>query len=292
MTSRHCGCVWGLVAFAAAQDPGLGLPDGISWQSVEEVPPWVGAPMVGEDRFRFTTMSQSNVAGIASGNALTIAARDGRQVLVDQFAPVLPMDVASALADAAWQRRKLVHAAQRFQIGVGRGPGNSLATAWLHWEIPVRATVDTIAPELRGRAERALLRPPLPWQAVTAAPGWAVTPPVRDGWFRVVVVREGEWGDAVRTALVGAARDEVQAALVERTRAVLGEELARTAAAAAVEDLQPVHKASWFRKLEPPVGKQRRIATAWALWEVPVARLLEHVPAERHAAVRAALAKP
>ncbi|MBK8097193.1 MAG: hypothetical protein IPK26_08800 [Planctomycetes bacterium] len=289
---RAPGCVLLLAAVALAQQPGPGLPDGVAWQSVEDVPAWVEAPAAGEDRFRFTTVSQSNLPEIAASNAPAIAERSGKQLLFDQFAPVLPADVATVLADAAWQRRKLVAAAQRFQVGVGRGPGNSIATAWLHWEVPVRATIDTIAPELRGRAERALLRPPLAWQQVTAAPGWVEKPPLRDDWFRLVLVREAEWDTEARAALVGAARDEVQATLIARTREVLGDEIARAAAAAAIDDLQPVHKASWFRRLEPPVGKQRRIATAWALWEVPVARLLEHVPAERHAAVRAALAKP
>lgn len=295
MTPFWCRWCPILVALsAAAQEPKTPpqLPAGVTWEQVDAPPPWVAEPPTAMARFRFVTAQQSNLQPIATDNALACGERDCTQILVEQFAPAVGIEAARQLAATAWQEQKICRAAVCFQGNVGRGPGNSLATAWLLWEIPVRATVDVLDPALRGRAERTLLRPPLPWNKVPEAPDWVAKPPRRDGWFAWVLHHDAEWPDAARELATAKARDEVGTAIVQRLSSLLGDEVARRAADSGLEDLQPVARALWFRKLEPPVGKQRYATTAWVHWEVPVARIVEAVPQDHRAGVARLLTEP
>ena len=295
MTTFWCGWFPFLVALsAAAQEPTAPpqLPVGVTWEQVDATPAWVAEPPAATDRFRFVTSQQSNLQPIATGNALECGERDSTRILVEQFAPAVGIETARQLAATAWRQQTVVRAAACFRTNVGRGPGNTLATAWLLWEIPVRATVDGLGPELRGRAERALLRPPLPWNEVREAPEWAGKPPRREGRFACVLQHDAEWQDAARELATAKARDEVGAAIVQRLTPLLGDEVARKAADSGLEDLQPIARALWFRKLEAPVGKQRYATTAWVHWEVPVARMVEAVPQEHRAEVARLLTEP
>ena len=277
-----------LVALSAAAQEPTGppqLPAGLTWEQVDDTPPWVAEPPIATDRFRFVAAQQSNVQTIATDNALERGEHDGTRILVEQFAPAVGIEAARQLAATAWRQRTIVRAAVRFQSNVGRGPGNTLATAWVMWEIPVRATVDGLDPAQRGRAERALLRPPLSWNKVSEAPEWVGTPPRREGRFACVLQHEAEWQEATRELATAKARDEVGAAIVQRLSLLLGNEGARKAADAGLEDLQPIARALWFRKLEPPVGKQRYVTTAWVHWDVPVARIVDAVGQEHRAEV-------
>lgn len=288
MTTFWCRWFPILVAVsAAAQEPTTPpqLPAGVTWEQVDVAPPWVAEPPTATDRFRFVTDRQSNLQGIATGNALECGERDSARILVEQFTPAVGIEAARQLAATAWRQQKIARAATCFRSNAGRGPGNTLATAWLLWEIPVRATVDGLDPALRGRAERALLRPPLPWHEVREAPEWVGKPPRREGRFACVLQHEAEWQDATRELATAKARDEVGAAIVQRLSTLLGDEVARKAADSGLEDLQPIARALWFRRLEPPVGKQRYATTAWVHWEVPVARIVEAVPQGHRAEV-------
>ncbi|MHC5079573.1 MAG: hypothetical protein ACYTHN_11170 [Planctomycetota bacterium] len=126
---------------------------------------------------------------------------------------------------------------------------------------------------------------------VSEEPGWAKTPPGREGVFRFVLVRRSNLESLAKQRAEMFAKGDAERALAKRLAGAAGEEAAAKAGKAGAERMRAVRRAVSFRMKESPPGKDappgNSIATAWVLWEVEVEVLLAALPeASRKAALK------
>jgi hypothetical protein len=137
------------------------------------------------------------------------------------------------------------------------------------------------------------------WEEVAAAPDWLDAPPPREGFVRVIGagrsnLRHLAYSPASypeKEAFRAVALRDCRAECARRLRPLLGKE-AGALAEGAVTEVSLARRASRY-VVHPGPPKQVGGATytVWALWDVPLAPLLDAVPKPQREAAGAALAR-
>ena len=133
------------------------------------------------------------------------------------------------------------------------------------------------------------------WEEGQSPPSWVVSPPSKEGVVRVVDAGQSNllplaYPFHVEESRDRAARSAIRVEVARRLRSFLGKDADRVADAVPEKPTlvrKGFHLAPSEKGQENVPGSQTY--TAWVLWEVPMAPLLEAVPEEKRAAARLAL---
>jgi hypothetical protein len=127
------------------------------------------------------------------------------------------------------------------------------------------------------------------WTQVAALPEWVSREPAQDALFRCVL----EARSNARSVAAGAGSSVrgLEYRIRARLTPALGAEDAARAAAAGAAAAKLVERAAKDEVLTLQLVPGNTLSTVWTLCEVPVAAMLAPLPAEQHAAARAALAR-
>lgn len=274
----------------AAADVG-GRP--LQWRSCDEQPGWVAKPARKAGMFAFATVRRGSNRELAQTRAGMLGERDVRRVLTEHVTPVLGDERASAVVEVLVRHVQLVEAAAEptRRIPGARGPGQTVGAAYLRWQLPIRAALAELDPQLQGRVEWILLRDVVRWQRLDAPPAWYAAPPARQGYVRLALRTFGEMPAATSRAALAATRSDVRERLLARLAPAVGFRVASAAADRGIDRIAPVQRADWFRRPFPLDGHRpdTRVTTIWTLWEVPMAAMLEQVPEDLREAASVAL---
>ncbi|MCA8952741.1 MAG: hypothetical protein KDE27_24740 [Planctomycetes bacterium] len=292
-----------LIATAlAAQDEGPAPPDaspipfdGPAWREVEQAPEWVASPPVRDGWHRFSMFRCSNRSGTAIQRATDLAVADAQRHVAQWLTPHLGREFAVRAASHVEGNLRVVERAFHFEMlrdangKVLQVPGNSFATAWGLWELPVVDLVADLPAAQRALARRVLAAPAAAWERVDEQPDWAASAPTREGWCQGVVTAVAEHANEVEDAASDEARGEVVAALTARLAPAIGRDAAAAAVEAALDELAIVRRA--WRMTRVPEGRPpgRLETTAWILWGVPARALITAVPEPQREQARRAL---
>ncbi|MBM3977507.1 MAG: hypothetical protein FJ299_11015 [Planctomycetes bacterium] len=127
------------------------------------------------------------------------------------------------------------------------------------------------------------------WTQVAALPAWVSREPAQDALFRCVL--ESKSNARSVAALPGSSVLGLEHRIRARLTPALGAEDAARAASAGAAAAKLVERAAKDEVLTLQPVPGNTLSTVWTLCEVPVAALLAPLPAERHDAARAALAR-
>ena len=117
------------------------------------------------------------------------------------------------------------------------------------------------------------------WVSIEGEPAWVTAPPARDGWFRLVTTRRSNLRRIATSRVGSQAEREITDAVRERVAAVLDAARAAAIAERVVGRTALVEHACKEEVLTPDPVPGNTMCTAWGLWEVPVAELLDVSPA-------------
>ena len=266
----------------------------LQWRDTEDEPVWLGNPKRAEGRFAFSTIRRGSNQQIAMVRATSLCEGDVRRVFAEHLTPVLGADVAGEVVEQLLPHVVCVEAATTAtrRIPGARGPGQTVGATFLHWHLPVGKALAQVSPELRGRIEWVLLRDVVRWEQLDAPPAWFAAPPTRAGYVRVSLRTLGELPRKTREQALAQVRTRVHERLLARLAPVVGYRLAAAAADRGVNRIAAVRRADWLRRPWPLDGRRpdTRITTVWGLWEVPIAAMLEALPAEMRDGARKACA--
>lgn len=143
------------VVFSEETPPGSG-----TWTRVAAEPAWVKATPRKADHITFVVDSRSNVRDIARSNLVTAAEREIATRVQVALRTVVTSPEAAASATAAAAALRLVQCACRDEV-LTRDPvpGNTLATVWGLFEIPIADLLVPIHEAHRTIARAALEKP-------------------------------------------------------------------------------------------------------------------------------------
>lgn len=127
------------------------------------------------------------------------------------------------------------------------------------------------------------------WTEVLALPAWVSQTPEQDELFRCVL--ESKSNARGIAAKKGGSALQMEREIHRRLTPALGAEDAARAAAAGAAATTLVERAAKDEILTRSLVPGNTLSTVWALCEVPIAAILAPLPAERHAAARAALTR-
>ncbi|MBL9075854.1 MAG: hypothetical protein JNL08_00035 [Planctomycetes bacterium] len=129
------------------------------------------------------------------------------------------------------------------------------------------------------------------WHTITAEPSWVKAPPANAGHVRIVAETKSNGLDIAKSTLDGVASRALHDRVVVALRTVIPAPAATAAGEAASARMRLVQRACRDEVLTRDLVPGNTLATVWGLYEVPVADLLPHVPADLRAVAEASLAK-
>ena len=125
--------------------------------AVAAEPAWVKAPPANPGHVRLVVESQSNIRSIALGNLLGVAERQMAERVRLALRTVVTSLEADAAAKAVPASLRLVHRACRDEVLTrDMVPGNTLATVWGLYEVPIADLANAVTEPHRATARTAL----------------------------------------------------------------------------------------------------------------------------------------
>lgn len=125
------------------------------------------------------------------------------------------------------------------------------------------------------------------WTAIPGEPAWVRVPPANPGHVRAVVETRSNLRTIALGQLDSAARDELSRRVLLALRTIVPAPAAQAAAAAVAPSMRLTSRACRDEVLTRDPVPGNTLATAWGLYEVPIAALLAPVD-EAHRAIAAA----
>lgn len=132
-------------------------PGSGTWIGIAAEPAWVKAPPANPGHVRLVVESQSNIRSIALGNLLGVAERQMAERVRFALQTVVTSPEADAAAKAVPASLRLVHRACRDEVLTrDMVPGNTLATVWGLYEVPIADLANAVTEPHRATARTAL----------------------------------------------------------------------------------------------------------------------------------------
>lgn len=271
-----------VAAVASAKEVG---PAG-EWASKEGAPAWVTVPPAKADAIRVVIASQSNGLELADHADAGYVKRQVAAEVAWRLRGLLAED-ADAVRALPWPQPTPVQKAYHL-TPPARGetfPGAQTYTVWTLFEVPSALGLDAI-PAAKREAARAALALAEPadtpaWEEMKAPPAWSSDAVVGVDTIPVVLQFSANRADVAKAELITLAAGRVAWKIVEPLRDVLGSEAAAHVGSVA---------ATWRTCKARAVVANRGETTAWALFEVPLARIVAAAPEAKRDAVRAIFA--
>lgn len=272
----------GATGVAAAKE--VGAPD--PWASKEGAPAWVTAPPAKPDAIRVVIAAQSNGLELADHLAPAYVKQQTQAEIAWRLRGLLG-EAADALRTLPIAQPTFVQRAYHLDPPP-RGatyPGAATYTVWTLFEVPAAPVLESLPAEKREEARAALaLAEPSDtpaWTEMTTPPAWNAQAPVGADVIPVVISFSAKRADVAKAQLTALGSSHVFGKLVESLRGPLGLDDAWSIGTVA---------ATWRRCTARAVVTGRGESTAWARFEVPLARIVAAAPEAKREAVRAAFA--
>ncbi len=271
--------VFGAIGPAMAKEAG---PAG-EWASKDGAPAWVTAPPARADAIRVVIGSQSNLLELADHADAGYVKRQVAGEAAWRLRGLLAEE-ADAILALPWPQPTLVQKGYHLTpAGPGETfPGAATYTVWTLFEVPAAVVLESLPAAKResARAALALVEPSdtPAWEELKAAPPWSAKPVVAADAHPVVLRFSANRADVAKAQLSTLAALHVASKIVAPLRAPLGGTEAWNVGSVA---------ATWRRCTARAVVTTRGETTAWALFEVPVARIVAAAPEAKRDAVRA-----
>lgn len=246
-----------------------------TWQEVETEPTWVTSPPAQKGMFLAVAAETADRVDVARAvSELRGLGHVGWQIRA-RLSFHVGMDLASDIADEAIRSGRMLQRACLTAQG----------KTWALWAVPVERILDRVPEATKSAAEKALGEPiparPWKWVKVEAQPAWVDQPPKWPDHLPYVQAVSSALLEVAKKQSIHSAEDDIREDLLAILAPVVGRRAAEPAAAAGAKRRQQGAHAF----LEPGQGS----CTAWTLWHIPVAKVLETLDAKHHAAARAAL---
>ena len=257
-----------------------------AWTEVDGEPAWAGAhPTQESGSFVVVATERARRADVARA----VADLRGRGHVGSQIQGRLRFHVGNDLASRIAER------AASYATVLARAWCGAPGRAWIQYQLPRERILEPVPAAFRERVSEALGQPvpprPWTWQAVDAEPDWVGRPPRWPDHRPYVQTVESALADVAREQSIRGAEGEIREHLEALLRPVVGPAAAGPAArAGAARRVQGAH-AIREREAGPADARASRAfpVTAWTLWEIPIAAVLEALDPRHHAAARAAL---
>jgi len=273
---------FGAVGPATAKEVG---PAG-EWASKEGAPAWVTAPPAKADAIRVVIANQSNGLELADHADAGYVKRQVAAEVAWKLRGLLAED-ADAVRALPWPQPTPVQKAYHL-TPPARGetfPGAQTYTVWTLFEVPSALGLDAI-PAAKREAARAALALAEPadtpaWEEMKAPPAWSSDAVVGTDRIPVVLRFSANRADVAKAELITLASVHVASKIVDPLRPLIGATEAWNVGTVA---------ATWRRCTARALVASRGETTAWARFEVPLARIVATAPEAKRDAVRAIFA--
>lgn len=257
----------------------------LEFEQVHGRPKWFRSPVPRQDRLSFTTSRVDRDVERTCVRVSAHAKQDVRDLLFEHVMPTLGQKDAMIVLEHLVGSALLVSAeVGTITLHKGTDREQQKPLACLGWRVPIRSVVEKFEPRDQGRIEWVLIRPMVYWHVVQRAPQWASKPPSRQSYVRCAFAHTAKNIRLASGAAIGAASRDVHSYLVELLTPAVGKGPAAVAADAGVKRLGAVSRATLgVRRMED--GRDTK-ATAFCLWEVPVAPMLLALPKKLRAVAK------
>ncbi len=273
-----------LAALAVASGKEVGPAE--AWASKEGAPSWVTAPPLKADAVRVVIAAQSNGLELADHPDPGYVKRQAQAEIAWRLRGLLG-EGADALLTQPIAQPTFVQKAYHLDPPP-RGatyPGAATYTVWTLFEVPAAPVLESLPAAKRESASAALaLAEPSDtpaWTEMATPPAWNSQAAEGTDVIPVVLWFSANRPDVAKAQLITLASGHLAGKIVEPLRDLLGGEGAWKVGNAG---------ASWRRCTARALVTGRGETTAWARFEVPVARILAAAPEAKREAVRAIFA--
>ena len=267
----------------AAKD--VPAPKADAWDSTEGPPAWIDAAAPSAAVVRGVVAAQSDGLALAmppGGVSPQWLSRSISSSIAWRLRPVLG-EGADALLDLVLPTPPATRRAYHLTPARREDhyPGAQTYTVWILWEIPATAIVERISADRRDEAVKALStaepKGTPAWEEVPTAPAWAAATPATANTWTVTVVESADRADVARAQSAALSEERVAWSMAEPLRALLGPEVSWDTGRRA---------ATWRRLTSRASSTTGERPSAWARFEVPMARILAAVPEAHRDAAR------
>jgi|GEM_PF-6355170 len=253
------------------------------WVSKEGAPAWVTAPPAKADAIRVVIASQSNLLELADHADAGYVKRQVAAEIAWRLRGALAEE-ADAILALHWPPATLVQKGYHL-TPPARGetyPGAQTYTVWTLFEVPSAPVLESI-PVPKREAARAVLALAEPidapaWEGLKTPPAWNSQDIEGTDRIPVVLWFSANREDVAKAELITLAAVHLAGKIVKPLRDLLGGPSAWDVGTAA---------ATWRRCTARAVVTGRGETTAWARYEVPLARIVAAAPEAKRDAVRA-----